>query len=203
MKVILFLFFKLLPAFILRAVLLVVAAVVEVCFLSLFLPLGTSFRHKGVAGHPVHQKSIVVCHYVGGGHNLPIQAMKKLKLERFELGDPHTPHSGIGRVIPEGVRQALGRYRGGCDEKAVDCKSVDGKIGIESAKAIDVVDNDEEKRRSQGGVFFQPMEILADRNSGSRAGEKRRQRSDMAAKGKILPRLFRLEGGPLTVNESG
>lgn len=86
--------------------------------------------------------------------------MQKLEFEHLELGDSDSAHASICRVIPEGIREALGGNCGGRDEEAMDGEGVDGKVGVEGAEAVDIVDHGEEKRRCEGGVFCETVKVV-------------------------------------------
>src|SRR4029434_3953810 len=106
---------------------------------------------------PLDQPGVVGDEDLGVGHDLPVDAVQELELEEVELGDLDAPDAGVGRVVPEGVRQPLGGDGGGGDEEAVHGEGVDGEVGVERAQAVDVVDHGEEEGRGQGGVLCQAV----------------------------------------------
>lgn len=114
----------------------------------------------------LYQALVVRDKHVRVGHNLPVDAIQELELEKLELGKPHAADARVRRVVPERVRQALGGDGGGRDEEAMHRQRVDCELGVHGAEAVDVVDHDEQQRRRQRSVLGQAVQVVADRDSG-------------------------------------
>lgn len=99
------------------------------------------------------QGLVVVHQHLWLGHNPPIQPRQEFQLQKSQLFDAHTAHPRVCLVRPEAVAEAFACHGRRYDQEAMYCEARDRKGWVERAEAVDVVDDAQEDRWGESGMY--------------------------------------------------